>query len=67
MVFKKKPAGTQRTLTMTIRFRPAVREVIQRKIDQIAAKTGREPMTHSELARIAVWEFCKDAQDPRTP
>jgi hypothetical protein len=67
MPFQKKPAGTQRTLTMTIRFRPQVRDVINKKMEQMRSLAGWEEMTHSELVRIAVWEYCKDANDPREP
>lgn len=66
MVFKKKPAGTQRTLILTVRFRPEVREVIEKKLAKLSNGIGR-PITPSELVREAVWQYCKDAQDPRTP
>lgn len=66
MVFKKKPAGTQRTLTITVRFRPEVKEVIERKLAKMGDFYKRE-ITASELVREAVWQYCKDANDPRQP
>lgn len=67
MVFKKKPAGSQRTFTITIRLRPQVKSVVQNKIEQLKRENPGREFTVSEIARLAIWEFCKDANDPREP
>jgi hypothetical protein len=67
MVFKKKPEGTQRTLAITVRFRPEVKDAIEKKLASLKNAVGR-PITAAELVREAVWQYCKPtSNDPRQP
>lgn len=59
MVWKKLPEGEKRDWSVTIRFKPAAKELVQKKMAQL----GITDMTPSEFMRLAVWEFCKDAQE----
>lgn len=60
------PAGMQREYAFCVRFRPQVIEATREARERLSRKMGRE-VTLSELLRIAVWEYCKEPDDPREP
>lgn len=65
MAFKKQPAGSQRTYQVLVRFRPSVKEQVQKKLDWLRTQKGKEKATMSDLVRLATWEYCRDIDDPR--
>lgn len=67
MTFEKQAAGSQRTFLVIARFKPQVKDQVQKKLAWLKTQKGYENATLSELVRLAVWEYCKSPDDPRQP
>ena len=67
MGFKKQAAGTQRTLIFKVRFKPEFKEAIAEKLAWLRSQERYRDATVSEFIRLAVFWYCKQADDPREP
>lgn len=64
---KKQPEGTQRTARVNVRFKPDFREALKGRLGWLRQQPGFEKATLATLVRVAVFEYCKELNDPRTP
>lgn len=64
---KKQPVGSQRTLKFSVRFKPDFREALKGRLGWLRQQPGFEKATFATLVRVAVFEYCKGFNDPRTP
>ncbi len=62
---RKLPAGSQRTYQVLVRFRPHAKEIMERRLIRHRRLNGHEADTVADMVRYAVWEFCKEPNDPR--
>jgi hypothetical protein len=67
MVFRKQPAGTQRTLIYKIRVKPQFKEAIEKKLEWFKSRPGNEHLTVSDVIRYALAKYLQEPGDPREP
>lgn len=66
MVYKPLPAGERRDFMVQVRFKPQVKAAIEHRRKQLSEEMGKE-LTVSEFIRYAVWKYCQNPDDPRSP
>lgn len=64
---RKGVAGSQRTFHISVRMKPDFKTGVQAKLAWLKAQPGFEKATMGTLFRIALFEYCKYREDPRTP
>ena len=64
---KKGVAGSQRTFHISVRMKPDFKSAVAAKLEWLRTQKGYEKATLGLLFRRALFEYCKDFNDPRTP